>query len=291
MIPYKKQRYHNMEQQIPRRSPSFRYQNLFHGYFFYCSNFGHKIANCQIKFRDMQLRRSRNKQSLQHRTKQPMNIQSFTNHFDLLNNELKCYNYHNFENKAANCHLKNYKIDTKIKPLAKNASTWKRKDSENCDVVLSSQKQNNPWYIDSGCSKNMTRDKDTFLSISKGKEGNVTFGNDEQGKIKGKGMVILSNGKGKSQDDLLVDGLKHILLGVSKMCDKGCEMVFNSKYCQIKYLNLGKVVAKGIQTDNNVYVLKEDREECHLRKLDDSWLWNRRLGNINFDNLIKLKIL
>jgi hypothetical protein len=69
MIPDQEQRYHKMEQQIPRIIPSFMYQNLFHGYYFYCSNFGHKIANCQIKFRDMQLRSSRNKQYLQHRTK------------------------------------------------------------------------------------------------------------------------------------------------------------------------------------------------------------------------------
>jgi hypothetical protein len=44
----------------------------------------------------------------------------------------------------------------------------------------------------------MTGDKDKFLSLSKIKIGNVTFGNDELGKIKGKGMVSLSNGKGKS---------------------------------------------------------------------------------------------
>jgi hypothetical protein len=69
MIPDKKKGYQKMEKKIPRRRPSFRYQNLFHGYYFYCSNFGHKIANCQIKFRDMQLRRSINKQSLQHRNK------------------------------------------------------------------------------------------------------------------------------------------------------------------------------------------------------------------------------
>jgi hypothetical protein len=89
IIPDQKQIYHKMETQIPRRRPSFRYQNFFHGYCFYCSNFGHNIANCQIKFRDMQLRRSRNKQSLQHRTKQPMSRQIFTNNFDLLNNELE----------------------------------------------------------------------------------------------------------------------------------------------------------------------------------------------------------
>jgi hypothetical protein len=107
MIPDKKQRDQNMEQQMPRRRPSFRYQNLFHGYCFYCSNFGHKIANCQIKFRDLQLRRSRNKQYLQHRTKQPMNRKRSTNNFNLLKNELECYNCHNFVHKATNYHLNN----------------------------------------------------------------------------------------------------------------------------------------------------------------------------------------
>ena len=38
-------------------------------------------------------------------------------------------------------------------------------------------------------------------------------------------------------------------------------------------------------------MLKENREECHLRKHDESWLWNRRLGHLNFDHLIKLKKL
>jgi hypothetical protein len=137
----------------------------------------------------------------------------------------------------------------------------------------------------------MTRDKDNFMSISKRKTGNATFGNDELGKIKGKGMVRLSNGKGKSQDVFLVDGLKHNLLTVSQMCDRGCEVVFTSKYCKIKSVNSGQVVAKGIRTNNNVYVLKEDREECHLRKHDESWLWHRRLGHLNFDHIIKLKNL
>jgi hypothetical protein len=102
----------------------------------------------------------------------------------------------------------------------------------------------------------MTGDKDNFMSISKTKIGNATFGNDEPGKIKGKGMVSLSNGKGKSQDVLLVDGLKHNLLSVSQMCDRGCEMVVTSKDCKIKFVNSGQVVSKGIRTKNNVYVLK-----------------------------------
>jgi hypothetical protein len=118
------------------------------------------IANCQIKFRDMQLRRSRNNE-------QPMSRKCYTNHFDLLNNELECYNCHNFGHKVAHFHLKNYKADPRIKPLGRNVSTWKKKDSEKCGLVLSSQKQKDPWYLDSGCSKHMTRDKDKSLCISK----------------------------------------------------------------------------------------------------------------------------
>jgi hypothetical protein len=75
------------------------------------------------------------------------------------------------------------------------------------------------------------------------------------------------------------------------MCDKRCEVVFTSKDCKIKFVNSSQVVAKGIRTENNVYVLKENREECHLRKYDESWLWHRRPGHLNFDHLIKLKNL
>jgi hypothetical protein len=73
-------------------------------------------------------------------------------------------------------------------------------------------------------------------------------------------MVSLSNGKGKSQDFPLVEGLKHNLLSVSQMCGRGCEVVFMSKDYKIKSVNPGQVVAKGIRTKNNVYVLKENRE-------------------------------
>jgi hypothetical protein len=73
------------------------------------------------------------------------------------------------------------------------------------------------------------------------------------------------------------------------MCDRGCEVVFMSKDCKINFVNSGQVVAKGIRTEDNVYALKENREECHLRKHDERWLWHRRLGHLNFDHLIKLK--
>jgi hypothetical protein len=241
-----------------------------------------QTANCQIKYGHIQLRRPRNNQ-------QSISRQHCNNKFDLLNNEVECYTCHNFGHKSIDCRLRNYEPDSKS-PV-ENVKFWKKKESNKCGLVLSAQRKMNPWYIDSGCSKHMTGDKGKFLSLSESKSGTVTFGNDAPGKIKGKGMVSLSNGKGKSQDVLLVDGLKHNLLSVSQMCDRGCEVLFTSKDCKIKSVNSGQVVAKGIRTENNVYVLKENREECHLRKHDERWLWHRRLGHLNFDHLIKLKNL
>jgi hypothetical protein len=90
---------------------------------------------------------------------------------------------------------------------------------------------------------------------------------------------------------MLLDELKHNFLSVSQMCDRGCEVVFTSKDCNIKSVNSRQVVAKCIRTDNNVYVLKEDREECYISKHDERWLWHRILGHLNFDHLIKLKSL
>ena len=58
---------------------------------------------------------------------------------------------------------------------------------------------------------------------------------------------------------LFVDGLKNNLHSVIQVCDKGCEVVFTSKYCKIKSVPSGQLVAKGIRIENNVYVLKEGK--------------------------------
>jgi hypothetical protein len=83
----------------------------------------------------------------------------------------------------------------------------------------------------------MTGDKSKFLSLKENKSGSVTFGNDAPGNIIGKGLVSLSNGRSKAQDVLFVGGLKHNLLSVSQICDKGCEVTFTTKNCKIKTVN------------------------------------------------------
>jgi hypothetical protein len=48
------------------------------------------------------------------------------------------------------------------------------------------------------------------------------------------------------------------------------------------------LIATVARTSNNIYVLSEiGNEKRCLGKEDKSWLWNRRMGHINFDNLVK----
>ena len=74
----------------------------------------------------------------------------------------------------------------------------------------------------------MTRDQDKFV-ILKRKGGNVAFGDDSSAKILGKDVVELGRKNVKAKNVLLVEELNHNLLSVSKMCDQGYTLTFDSQ--------------------------------------------------------------
>ena len=47
-------------------------------------------------------------------------------------------------------------------------------------------------------------------------------------------------------------------------------------------------MGKAIRTHNNVYVFDESMVKFYLRKENEEWLQQRRLGYMNFDILIKV---
>jgi hypothetical protein len=74
------------------------------------------------------------------------------------------------------------------------------------------------------------------------------------------------------------------------MCDQGHILIFSSKYCGIRKEGTNIVVAMAARTPNNIYIFLNDngKENCCLRKEDESWLWHKRVGHRNFHNLIKI---
>ena len=70
------------------------------------------------------------------------------------------------------------------------------------------------WYLDSGCSSHMTRDRSPFKVFESKKGGNVTFGDRSKSQIKGKGIISLP-GLLDITNVLYVEGLRVNLLSIS----------------------------------------------------------------------------
>jgi hypothetical protein len=63
----------------------------------------------------------------------------------------------------------------------------------------------------------------------------------------------------------------------------------NSKKCETRKEGSDRLVEITIRTLNNIYILNEiEKERCRLGKEDESWIWHRRMGHMNFDNLVKI---
>jgi hypothetical protein len=100
----------------------------------------------------------------------------------------------------------------------------------------------------------MTGDQDKFIGL-KIKGGNVAFGDDSSAKILGEGVYV------KAKNVLLVEDLNHNLLSVSKMCDQGYTLTFDSRKCKIRENNLGRLVATATRRPNNINILDMKKRE------------------------------
>jgi hypothetical protein len=118
-------------------------------------------------------------------------------------------------------------------------------------LVAKECKEEDEWFIDSGCSSHMTGDQRKFVSLKK-RGGNVAFGDDSSTKILGKGTVKLGSENVKAGKVLLVEDLKHNLLSVSKICDQGYTLTFDFRKCKIRENNSGRLVATATRRLNNI---------------------------------------
>ena len=105
--------------------------------------------------------------------------------------------------------------------------------------------------MDNGCSRHMTGDS-TLLKEFKERAGpSITFGDDSKGFTMGYGLISKEN---VIIDEVaLVDGLKHNLLSISQLCDKGNSVTFNSEACVVNCKKNNKVVLTGVRK-GNVYL-------------------------------------
>ncbi|GJZ23192.1 retrovirus-related pol polyprotein from transposon TNT 1-94 [Tanacetum coccineum] len=141
------------------------------------------------------------------------------------------------------------------------------------------------WYLDSGCSKHMTRDHSQLTNFVNKFLGTVKFSNDHVAKIMGYedyqiGNVTISR-------VYYVKGLEHNLFSMRQFFDSNLEVAFHQHTCYIRNLE-GVDLLTGSQGDN-LYTLSlgdmmASSPICLLSKASKtkSWLWHRHLSHLNF---------
>nr|GEZ25468.1 putative ribonuclease H-like domain-containing protein [Tanacetum cinerariifolium] len=129
--------------------------------------------------------------------------------------------------------------------------------------------------------------------------GYVAFGGNLKGsKITGKGKI--KTGKLDFNDVYFVKVLKFNLFSVSQMCDKKNSVLFTDTECLVLSSNFklpdASQVLPRVPRENNMYnvnlknIIPSGDSTCLFTKatLDESNLWYRRLGHVNFKTINKL---
>ncbi|GKA86340.1 putative ribonuclease H-like domain-containing protein [Tanacetum coccineum] len=153
--------------------------------------------------------------------------------------------------------------------------------------------------IDSGCSRHMTGNMSYLTDFEEIDGGYVAFGgNPKGGKITSRGTI--KTGNLDFENVYFVRELQFNLFSVSTNCDKKNSVLFNDTECIVlspnfKLTDESHVLLK-VPRKNNMYsvdlknIVPKGGLTCLFAKAtsDESKLWHRRLGHINFKTMNKL---
>ncbi|GJU17431.1 ribonuclease H-like domain-containing protein [Tanacetum coccineum] len=159
---------------------------------------------------------------------------------------------------------------------------------------------NDKGFVDCGCSRHITGNIAYLTDFKEFNGGYVTFGGGAySGRITGKGT--LKTDCLDFEDVHYVDELKFNLFSVSQMCDKKNYVLFTDTECLVLSPNFKlpdeNQILLRIPREDNMYsfdmknIVPKESLTCLVAKatFDESMLWHRRLGHINFKNINKLE--
>ncbi|RVW69235.1 Retrovirus-related Pol polyprotein from transposon TNT 1-94 [Vitis vinifera] len=111
--------------------------------------------------------------------------------------------------------------------------------------------------------------------------------------VKRKG-TIYAPGILNLEEVLYVEGLKANLISISQICDKKFNVQFSQNLCEVFDLK-GNCVMIGLRTSDNCYVVCQNPSTsfssslvCGSSKIESIDLWHRRLGHLNYRDLMKV---
>nr|GEV46434.1 integrase, catalytic region, zinc finger, CCHC-type, peptidase aspartic, catalytic [Tanacetum cinerariifolium] len=179
--------------------------------------------------------------------------------------------------KKVEVHPRNNKSSVKQKNHVDSSISYKRTVVQ---IVL--------WYLDSGCSKHMTRDRSRLRNFVKNFIRILRFENDHFDDIMGYEDYVI--GDNVISRVYYVEGLGHNLFFVRQFYDSDLEVAFRKHSCYVRDTDGVKLI-KGSRGSNLYTISVEDMMKSSLVFLlskaskNRSWLWHRHLNHLNFGTI------
>ena len=120
----------------------------------------------------------------------------------------------------------------------------------------------------------------------------VSYGDGNLGQTLGYGNIEIGNVI--IEKVALVSGLKHNLLSISQITDRGYHVNFMKDHCEIINKKTQKIILTGYRHGNiyeaNLSSNTDGKVICLLSKAStsESWIWHKKLSHLNFSNLNEL---
>lgn len=208
---------------------------------------------------------------------------------------IRCYNCNQYGHKSAECaeSKKNKSQSTSVKSTKTNPN----QNKGFCAGFSSGNLDDRGWFIDSAASLHMTMRDDWMTDKYQHEIEEITVANNSKLNVKSAGKVVMNLNVENDHRVVPVNDVLHVpeltanLLSVSQIVSKGFTVVFDNVGCKI-FDSDGKLSGTGTHI-NNMFKLDvvEDVQCFHVNNRSESQmnLWHRRMGHINYGDLIKLR--
>jgi hypothetical protein len=136
----------------------------------------------------------------------------------------------------------------------------------------------------------MTGEKMMFSSYEKNEDPQraITFGDENQGLVKGLGKIAISPDHSIS-NIFLIDSLDYNLLLVSQLCKMGYNCLFIDDGVTVFRRSDDSIAFKGVLDGHlNLVGFNDNNAEldtCLIAKTNMGWLWHHRLAHVGMKNL------
>ncbi|KAJ0522113.1 putative RNA-directed DNA polymerase [Helianthus annuus] len=206
--------------------------------------------------------------------------------------QIRCYNCQKLGHTACFCNQRRDENERMNNALMHEEEGVNDKNDDTMFMIFNVEEipKNDCWYLDSGCSNHMTGDKSLFITLNESERREVRTGDDKKLEVLGSGDVAISiKGTEKRVPNVFyVEGLKHNLLSVGQLVQKGYEVKFSNRECRIKD-KTGETIGIVNMTGNKMFPLNLSQDliprAYSMITQDLSALWHQRYGHINFDTL------